>query len=160
MVIWFCGNNNHFSAATELDWINNLGRCVSVMGPRRKPVKWIGRECKFIEILNHDKNYGKLTDLGWSSVLSFPASAWKLFHDLPPRVRLSAMKRRIKISFTTRKKWFAMTEGDKVGKAEVNLKAIAEAVNYISSSQMMTFQIGSDFETVMEKDLLSSSSCN
>ena len=53
-----------------------------------------------------------------------------------------------------------MTEGDKVGKAEVNLKAIAEAVNYILSSQMMTFQIGSDFETVMEKDLLSSSSCN
>ena len=33
--------------------------------------------------------------------------------------------------------------------------AAAEAVNY-SSPQMMTFQIGSDSQTVMEKDLLSS----
>ena len=108
-------------------------------------------------LLNNDKNYGKLSALGWSSVLSSLLRRENCSMT-SRRDRLSAMKRRIKISFTTRKKWFAMTERDKVLESSVNLKAssaaAAEAVNY--SPPMMTFQIGSDSRAVMEKDLLSS----
>ena len=39
---------------------------------------------------------------------------------------------------------------------KASLAVAAEAVNYSPRPQMMTFQIGSDSRTVMEKDLLSS----